>query len=151
SLRSGASPTQTSAGGFGLRAAVTGGRGVRRNHSSAPRSPFGMRSAGTSLARAAGGTEPPRTSPLLRDLRPVAAPQRVERAVAVRTPVGVRAEVVALPLGERGRQALRAQRVVVGEGRRETGGRHALPGRRDQDLAPVVLRVGDLPRERLVG
>src|SRR5690606_38512908 len=42
SLRSGASPTQTSAGGFGLRAAVTGGRGVRRNHSSAPRSPFGM-------------------------------------------------------------------------------------------------------------
>ncbi len=58
---------------------------------------------------------------LRRDLRAVVAPQGVERAVAVCAAVRVRAEEVALALGQGRRQPLRPQGVVIGERRRETG------------------------------
>src|SRR5688572_6198009 len=46
---------------------------------------------------------------------PRAGPVGVEDALAVRAAVGVRAEEVALPLGDVGGQALRAIRVVIGQ------------------------------------
>src|SRR5512144_2157682 len=74
------------------------------------------------------------------DLAAVAAPQRVEllAALGVDALVGVRAEEVALGLGQRGRQPLRAQRVVVGQRRREAGDRDAELAGGDDDAAPAV-------------
>src|SRR3974377_123597 len=51
----------------------------------------------------------------------VLCPQGVEDAVTVRAAVGVRAEVVAQALDEGGGQAFGAQRVVIGQGGRESG------------------------------
>jgi hypothetical protein len=45
----------------------------------------------------------------------VARPFRVEGAFLVDAPIGVRAEIVAQALDQRGRQAVAAQSVVVGE------------------------------------
>ncbi len=66
--------------------------------------------------------------PSARNLRPVPAPQRVERTVPVHPAVRVRAEEVPLPLGQSGRQAFRPQRVVVRQRRGEAGRRHAPAG-----------------------
>ena len=52
---------------------------------------------------------------LLLDLAAVAAPQRVERALAIDALVCVSAEVITLPLNEVGGKLGRADAVVVGE------------------------------------
>src|SRR5713226_7306136 len=59
------------------------------------------------------------------DLGAVLVPARVEDALSIEPPVGVRAEVVAEPLDEVARPALAAQSVVVGERGGEGGHRDA--------------------------
>ena len=73
---------------------------------------------------------PPKAGPVRRsdlDFRAISRPQRVEGALVVDPAVGVRAEVVAQALDERGREPLRPDGVVVREGAREAG--HGHPGR----------------------
>src|SRR5690606_20145414 len=76
------------------------------------------------------------------DLAAVPRPQGVEGALAVDAAVGVRAEEVALPLHERGRQPVGAQPVVVRERRRERRRGDARLGRGDHDATPGLLGAG---------
>src|SRR5690242_21637910 len=75
----------------------------------------------------------------------------MERAVAVRAAVRVRAKEVAQALDEGGGQTFGPQCVVVGQGGGEAGNRDADPGRGGDHVAPGFLGVGEVLAEVLVG
>src|ERR1700747_1442601 len=75
----------------------------------------------------------------------------MERAVAVRTAVRVRAEEVAQALDQGGGQAFGPQRVVVGQGGGEAGPGDAEPDGGGYHVAPGLLGVGEVFAEVLVG
>src|SRR5690349_24104419 len=81
----------------------------------------------------------------------VFGPEGVEAALSVHAAVRVRAEEVAQPLDERSREAFRAERMVVGERRREPGHRDPVVDRAPDHHAPAVLRLGDFLGEVRVG
>src|ERR671914_961632 len=150
------SPTPSSTGCFGTAGRPrTGGRAV-------PGEPRGAHPAKDMLgacpvagtrARPRGGRGHPwpGRATSARDLGAVAAPQGVERAVAVDAAVGVRAEEVALSLRERGRKPFGPQRVVVGQRGGEPGGGHAELGGGGDHAPPAVLRGADRGGEVVVG
>src|SRR3989440_1952245 len=75
----------------------------------------------------------------------------MERAVAVRTAVRVRAEEVAQALDQGGGQAFGPQRVVVGQGGGEAGHRDAEPDGGGDHVAPGLLGGGEVFAEVHVG
>ena len=88
---------------------------------------------------------------LLLDLAAVAAPQRVERALAINALVRVSAEEIALPLDEVRGKLGRADAVVVGERRSESRDRNAGERAEAHDAPPGLHRLADLAGEIGVG